>query len=100
MFRTLGIVKGALLTERQRHHLARRLEGKSVLEWVVRQVTDCELLSGVVVLADEGSEGDTVPRRRACLFLWCAEHRDAVAANSGAFSAGVVRVHRSRLAVS
>ncbi len=60
MFRTLGIVKGALLTNRQRLHLSRRLDGKSVLEWVVRQVTDCELLSGVVVLADEGVEGDDV----------------------------------------
>ncbi len=60
MLKTLGIVKGALLTDRQRRHLARRLEGKSVLEWVVRQMTDCELLNGVVVLADEGPDGETV----------------------------------------
>lgn len=60
MLKTLGIVKGALLTEKQRHHLARRLEGKSVLEWVVRQMTDCELLNGVVVAADEGTDGDLV----------------------------------------
>lgn len=60
MLNTLGIVKGALLTEKQRHHLARRLDGKSVLEWVVRQMTDCELLNGVVVLADDGPEGDQV----------------------------------------
>lgn len=60
MLKTLGIVKGALLTEKQRRHLARRLDGKSVLEWVVRQVTDCELLCGVVVLTDEGSDGDLV----------------------------------------
>lgn len=60
MLKTLGIVKGALLTEKQKHYLARRLEGKSVLEWVVRQMTDCELLHGVVVVADEGNEGDLV----------------------------------------
>jgi len=60
MLKTLGIVKGALLTEKQQNHLARRLEGKSVLEWVVRQMTDCELLDGVVVLADEGAAGDLV----------------------------------------
>ncbi len=60
MLKTLGIVKGALLTDKQKHHLARRLEGKSVLEWVVRQMTDCELLSGVVVLADAGNRGDLV----------------------------------------
>ena len=60
MLKTLGIVKGALLTNKQRRHLDRCLEGKSVLEWVVRQMTDCELLSGVVVLADAGEEGDVV----------------------------------------
>jgi spore coat polysaccharide biosynthesis protein SpsF (cytidylyltransferase family) len=60
MYKTLGIVKGALLTEKQRHHVARRLDGKSVLEWVVRQMTDCEQLNGVVVLADAGSSGEMV----------------------------------------
>jgi len=60
MLNTLGIVKGMLLTDRQRHHLARRLEGKSVLEWVVRQMTDSELLNGVVVIAEEGPRGDLV----------------------------------------
>jgi len=60
MLNTLGIVKGMLLTDRQRRHVARRLEGKSVLEWVVRQMTDCMLLNGVVVIAEEGPEGDLV----------------------------------------
>jgi spore coat polysaccharide biosynthesis protein SpsF (cytidylyltransferase family) len=60
MLKTIGIVKGTLLTEKQRRHLARRLEGKSVLEWVVRQMTDCELLNGVVVLAEEGANGEIV----------------------------------------
>ena len=66
MLKTLGIVKGALLTNKQRRHLARRLEGKSVLEWVVRQMTDCESLSGVVVLADAGSDGDVVRSLAPC----------------------------------
>ena len=60
MFNTLGIVKGALLTAKQRHHVARHLEGKSVLEWVVRQMTDSELLSEVVVVAEEGPCGDLI----------------------------------------
>jgi spore coat polysaccharide biosynthesis protein SpsF (cytidylyltransferase family) len=60
MLKTLGIVKGALLTEKQRRHAARRLGGKSVLEWVVRQMTDCELLNGVVVLADAGPAGEMI----------------------------------------
>jgi spore coat polysaccharide biosynthesis protein SpsF len=60
MLNTLGIVKGVLLTDKQRHHVARHLEGKSVLEWVVRQMTDSELLDGVVVVAEEGHRGDLV----------------------------------------
>ncbi|MGL4595202.1 MAG: NTP transferase domain-containing protein [Thermoguttaceae bacterium] len=60
MSRTIGIVKGALLTDKQSHQLARRLNGMSVLEWVVRQMTDCESLSGVVVIAEEGPKGDVV----------------------------------------
>ncbi|MDR1270258.1 MAG: hypothetical protein LBK82_12110, partial [Planctomycetaceae bacterium] len=60
MNKTIGIVKGTLLTEKQHRHVARRLEGKSVLEWVVRQMTDCELLNGVVVAAEEGSNGEMV----------------------------------------
>ncbi|GHT23768.1 hypothetical protein FACS189419_08170 [Planctomycetales bacterium] len=62
MLNTLGIVKGVLLTNKQRHHVARRLEGKSVLEWVVRQMTDCELLDGVVVVTDENANGDVIRR--------------------------------------
>lgn len=60
MLNTLGIIKGALLTDKQRHYLARYLEGKSVLEWVVRQMTDSELLDKVVVLTEEGANGDLV----------------------------------------
>jgi spore coat polysaccharide biosynthesis protein SpsF len=60
MLNTLGIVKGTLLTDRQRHHVARRLEGKSVLEWVVRQMTDSVLLDGVVVVTDGGPGGNLV----------------------------------------
>jgi spore coat polysaccharide biosynthesis protein SpsF len=60
MLKTLGIVKGALLTDKQRNFLARRLSGKSVLEWVVRQMTDCQLLSGVVVVADSDELGEIV----------------------------------------
>ena len=57
MLKTLGIVKGTLLTDKQRRHLFRRLAGKSVLEWVVRQLTDCELLDQVVVLTDQTESG-------------------------------------------
>ena len=57
---TLGIIKGTLLTDKQQRHAARRLEGKSVLEWVVRQMTDTELLDNVAVVADAGPRGDII----------------------------------------
>lgn len=60
MLKTLGIVKGTLLTEKQRRHLARRLDGKSVLEWVVRQMTECTRIDGVLVLANRGPDGEIV----------------------------------------
>lgn len=58
MLKTLGIVKGTLLTDKQRRHIARRLDGKSVLEWVVRQMTECTRLDGVVILSDNGLDGE------------------------------------------
>ena len=60
MLKTLGIVKGTLVTEKQRKHMSRRLAGKSVLEWVVRQLTDCELFDKIVVLTDKGETGELV----------------------------------------
>lgn len=62
MLRTLGIIKGTLLTAKQRRNMARRLAGKTVLEWVVRLMTDSELLGGVVVLTDEGEDGELIRR--------------------------------------
>lgn len=60
MLRNLGIIKGALLTDRQCKNLNRHLAGKTVLEWVVRMMTDCEHVDGVVVLADNGKKGELV----------------------------------------
>ena len=62
MIRTLGIIKGTLLTPKQRRSLARRLGGKTVLEWVVRLMTDSELLDGVVVVSDDGEDGALIRR--------------------------------------
>lgn len=62
MLKTLGVVKGTLLTDKQRHHLKRRLDGKSVLEWVVRQMTECMQIDAVVVLSDHGEDGSVVSK--------------------------------------
>ena len=81
MLNTLGIVKSVLLTEKQRHHLARRLEGKTVLEWVVRQMTDSELLNGVVVVTEEGPRGELVRVLAPCdVPVYSTRATDTVAA--------------------
>ncbi|MGL4942661.1 MAG: NTP transferase domain-containing protein [Thermoguttaceae bacterium] len=60
--RILGVVKGVLLTERQRTSLQRRIDGRSVLEWVIRQVSDAEQLDGVVLLTDSDYDAEVVRR--------------------------------------
>ncbi len=52
MLNTLGIVQTCLESEGAAGTAARRLAGKSVLEWVVRRMTDCQRLDGVVVMSD------------------------------------------------
>ena len=53
MLKTLGIIDGLLTTDRQRRNASRSLGGKTVLEWVVRQMTDSLQLDGVVVVTDQ-----------------------------------------------
>ncbi|HBO43872.1 MAG TPA: hypothetical protein DD670_08070 [Planctomycetaceae bacterium] len=55
MLGTLGIIQTWSGVEGSRGTAARRLGGKSVLEWVVRRMTDCQQLDGVVVLSDARS---------------------------------------------
>src|SRR5688572_3128342 len=56
MFTTLGIVQARFASDAAKGHMARRLGGKSLLEWVVRRVTDCQLLDQVVVAVGSGPE--------------------------------------------
>ncbi len=56
MLKTLGIVQ-ACFTSPRLHGLAnRRLGGQSLLGWVVRRVTDCQRLDGVIVVARDAAE--------------------------------------------
>ena len=50
MLSTLGIVDACYESPRARAKAARKLGGKSVLEWVVRRATDCQRLDGVIVV--------------------------------------------------
>ncbi len=56
MLKTLGIIDGLLTTDRQRRNACRSLGGKTVLEWVARQMTDSLRLDGVVVVTDRSEE--------------------------------------------
>jgi len=56
MFKTLGIVQAPFSSPAFRIHSARRIDGKPMLEWVVRRVTESMRLDGVIVVAD-GAEG-------------------------------------------
>jgi len=56
MLKTLGIIDGLLTTDRQRRNACRTLGGKTVLEWVARQMTDTERLDGVIVVTNESEE--------------------------------------------
>ncbi len=49
MSRTIAIIQARLGSSRLKAKLARKLGGKSLLEWVVRRMTDCQQLDGVVV---------------------------------------------------
>ena len=61
MLKTLGIVKGAHLTERQFQHLSRRLGGRPVLDWVVRQLKNCyRTITKVVVMTDQTENGKVI----------------------------------------
>ncbi|MCL2625044.1 MAG: NTP transferase domain-containing protein [Planctomycetaceae bacterium] len=56
MLKTLGIIDGLLATDRQRRNASRSLGGKTVIEWVARQLTDSLRLDGVVVTTDHSEE--------------------------------------------
>ena len=56
MHETIGIIEVRPDAPQCESKLARRLGGKSLLEWVVRRATDCEQLSAVVVLLPASAE--------------------------------------------
>jgi len=58
--KTIGIVQARLGSTRLRAKLARTLGGRSLLEWVVRRVTDCQRLDRVVVATGDESDNARV----------------------------------------
>ena len=66
MLKTLGIVDACYRSRAVRSKAARKLGGKSVLEWVVRRATDCQRLDGVIVV-DLRRAGEPFPGRAGAL---------------------------------
>ncbi len=58
MLSTLGIVDACYGSSGARAKAARKLGGKSVLEWVVRRATDCQRLDGVIVVTCSAAENE------------------------------------------
>lgn len=56
MLQTLGMVQACFGAPRFRCMVHRKLGGHSLLEWVVRRVTDCARLDGVIVVACDAAE--------------------------------------------
>jgi spore coat polysaccharide biosynthesis protein SpsF len=53
MLKNLGIVQACFHSPRFRCNATRKLDGRSLLEWVIRRVTDAICLDGVIVVACE-----------------------------------------------
>lgn len=60
--KTLGIVEACFRSPSVRSRASRKLGGKSVLEWVVRRATDCQQLSGVIVVTSDAAENEFVSK--------------------------------------
>ncbi|MGA2062320.1 MAG: NTP transferase domain-containing protein [Thermoguttaceae bacterium] len=56
MLKTLGIVQACCHARQFRCRAARKLGGRSVLEWVIRHVTDSLRLDGVIVLVCDDAD--------------------------------------------
>ena len=52
MLKTMGVVNACCGSAALQAKAARRLGGKSILEWVARRATDCLRLDGVIVVVD------------------------------------------------
>ncbi len=57
MLNHIAIVEARLESERLRARLVRKLGTRSLLEFVVRRVTDCARVSGVVVVVGDDLDG-------------------------------------------
>ncbi|MHB1037406.1 MAG: cytidylyltransferase domain-containing protein [Pirellulales bacterium] len=62
MLKTLGIVQARIGSTRLKGKMTRKIGGKSLLEWVVRRVTDAQRLSGVIVATGDAPDDRLIAR--------------------------------------
>ncbi len=62
MLNTLAIVHARVGVRGARDHISRKLGGHSLLERVVRRVTDCQRLDGVAVVVGDTPEDEAIAR--------------------------------------
>jgi len=62
MLKNLGVIQACFHLPRVRANALRRLDGRPLLEWVVRRVTDAMRLDGVIVVACDGDDCSSLAR--------------------------------------
>jgi spore coat polysaccharide biosynthesis protein SpsF len=97
MLKTLGVVQACFSSPRFRANATRRLGGKSLLEWVIRRVTDSTRLGGVIVVAKDAAESRYLHKLvPADVPVFLSDQADALASFTRALEAypaeAVVRV--------
>jgi spore coat polysaccharide biosynthesis protein SpsF len=102
MLRNLGVVQVDSRLPRFRANAARRLGGRSLLEWVVRRVTDAMRLDGVIVAVCEPDEARAINHLVPSDVPVChSEGKDALDRFTKSLeqypAEGVVRVHGDSL---
>ena len=104
MLKNLGIVQASFHLPRFRANASRTVGGRSLLEWVIRRVTDSMRLDGVIVVAGESADRHHLRRfvpNDVPVFL--GKENDALSQFNGAIeqcpAEGVVRVRGDNLFV-
>jgi spore coat polysaccharide biosynthesis protein SpsF len=80
MLKNLGIVQAYFQWPRFRCNAMRKFAGRSVLEWVIRRVTDSMRLDGVIVVARQTEHSPDIDRLvPSDVPIFCGEGSDALA---------------------
>ncbi len=79
MLKNLGIVQTSFHLPRFRNNAARKLGGRSLLEWVIRRVTDAMRLDGVIVVCETKDYCGLRPLVPSDVPIFFGEGNDALA---------------------